>query len=851
MIGYLYLLHKIYRMRIYQRITSFALVGLFALVTTLAFAQGPERKTSSDIHNAIKKLQVLGSALYVAAHPDDENTRLISYLSNEVKVNTTYLSMTRGDGGQNLVGSEIRELLGIIRTQELLMARSTDGGTQLFTRANDFGYSKTPEETLEFWNQDEVMADVVWAIRKQRPDVIINRFPSEHKGGHGHHTTASILSVEAIKLAADPKAFPEQLDYVEPWQARRQFFNTFWWFYGSREKFDAADQSNWVTVDVGVYFPMQGISNPEIAALSRSMHKSQGFGSVGTRGSNIEYLDLISGDMPEDKTNMFEDIDLTWGRVENASEIQAKLESIDASFNHEKPWLSISELLEVREMINDLPDSYWKAQKYPAVSEIILDCAGLYVDVRAENYWGTPGDSIQLSCEVTNRSEAEITLLSAKYGKKNLIEENMACALNSPVMLDAKVQIPINEEYTSPYWLRNAGSPGMYDVENQLLRGTPENRRDLGVKFVFQVGTTNITVFKPFVFRRRDPVKGEVYRPFEVVPPAFVNFAEDIQILAQDAPRVIELRIKSSKEDVSGELSINTSTGWSVEPASIDFALGMKGDEQIFEFSLIPPENQDIGQISAVMKIGDMEVSNSLVEIDYDHIPFQTILSKAEARVVKVDLKRAGNRIGYIMGAGDDMPNSLAQVGYLVDVLNEDQVNLKTLQNYDAVIIGVRAYNTSERMRFYQKALFEYVNKGGTLITQYNTSRGVKADQVAPLPLQLSRDRVTDELAEVTVLAKDHPVMHYPNEIVPSDFDHWVQERGLYFPDEWDEAFVPILSMHDKGEDPKEGSLLIANYGEGYFVYTGISWFRQLPAGVPGAFRLFTNMISLGKPSKS
>jgi len=793
----------------------------------------------------------LGSALYVAAHPDDENTRLISYLSNEKKVNTTYLSMTRGDGGQNLVGSEMRELLGIIRTQELLMARSLDGGNQLFTRANDFGYSKTPEETLEFWNKDEVLADVVWAIRKQRPDVIINRFQDIHKGGHGHHTTSAILAVEAVKLAADPKAYPEQLDYLETWQVRRQFFNTFWWFYGSREKFDEADKSNWVTVDVGVYYPMSGISNPEIAALSRSMHKSQGFGAVGTRGSNIEYLDLLYGDVPDDKNNMFDGIDLTWDRVNGASHIKAKLEEVDKTFNHEKPWLSIPQLVEIRDMIGDLPDSFWKAQKLPAIKEMILDCAGLYIDVRAENYWGTPGDSIQLSCEVTNRSEVEIVLLSADYGTRNLIEDQITCLENEPVMLDSKVLIPGDEEYTSPYWLTKEGTPGMYAVENQLLRGTPENRRKLGINFVFQVGDAKIMVFRPFVFRKRDPVKGEVYRPFEVVPPAFVNFTESIQILAQDAPRAIQVRIKSSKENVSGALSINSSPGWSVEPESIEFELGMKGDEQIFEFELTPPKNQDIGRIEAVMQIGEMEVTKSLVEIDYDHIPFQTILSKAEARVVKVDLKRAGNRIGYIMGAGDDMPNSLAQVGYLVDILQEEQINLKTLQNYDAVIIGVRAYNTSERMRFYQKALFEYVDKGGTLITQYNTSRGIKADQLAPLPLTLSRDRVTDELAEVTVLAPDHPVMHYPNEIVPADFEHWVQERGLYFPDEWDEAFVPILSMHDKGEDPKDGSLLIAKYGEGYFVYTGISWFRQLPAGVPGAFRLFTNIISLGKPSKS
>ncbi len=828
-----------------------AIVFLTVLSVNL-FAQAPERMTSADIHNAIKKLGVVGSALYVAAHPDDENTRLISYLSNELKVNTTYLSMTRGDGGQNLVGPEIRELLGVIRTQELLMARSVDGGSQLFTRANDFGYSKTPEETLKFWNTDEVMADVVWAIRKTRPDIIINRFPHEHlNGNHGHHTTSAMLSYEAFDMANDPSIYPEQLPYVDTWQPRRMFFNTSWWFYGSREKFAEADKSRMVSVDAGVYYPMDAISNPEVSALSRSMHKSQGFGSSGTRGEMMEYLDLLKGDMPEDPTDPFGGIDLTWNRVEGGGHIGKMVEKLDKSFSHEAPHASLPDMMEIRKAITALPDSYWKRVKLEEINKIIVSATGLYVDARADSYWGTPGDSVGVVLEVTNRSAVNITLISAEFLGSNMMEEAMICLPNKPVFMDRDVLIAPTAEYTSPYWLVEEASMGMYTVEDQLLRGLPENKRELGVQLLLDIEGTYVEVFRPLVYQRTDPVKGEVYRPFEVVPPAFVNFDEKIQVLADDEARTVRVRVKSSKDDVSGTLAISASSGWNVEPSSHEFSLGPKGDEAVFEFSVIPPSTQNIGEINAIIAIGDKRFNKSITEIEYDHIPTQTILTPASAKVVKVDLRRTRERIGYIMGAGDEVANSLEQVGYSVDILNENDIELETLKGYDAIIIGVRAYNTSDRIRFYQDELFEYVKQGGNLITQYNTSRRLKTQDLAPYPLALSRERVTDEMAEVKILEPDHPVMQHPNPITQADFDLWVQERGLYFPNEWDDAYTAVLSMNDRGEDEKRGSLLIAKYGDGHFVYTGLSWFRQLPAGVPGAYRLFTNMIELGGPSKS
>lgn len=827
-------------------------IPLILILSIAAQGQSPVRMTSAEIHQGIKKLRVLGTALYVAAHPDDENTRLISYFSKERKVHTTYLSMTRGDGGQNLVGPEIRELLGVIRTQELMMARRLDGGHQLFTRANDFGYSKTPEETLDFWNKEEVLADVVWAIRKLQPDIIVNRFPHEHlNGNHGHHTASALLSYEAFGLAADPTAFPEQLKYVDTWQPKRMFFNTHWWFYGSREAFEEADKGDIVEVDVGVYYPMMGISNPEIAAKSRSMHKSQGFGAAGERGSVTEHLELIRGEMPEREGDLFAGIDITWDRVQGGARIDAMIRKIDAQFDHEKPYLSVPGLLLVSDAISALPPSIWKERKTEEVKDLIRYCMGLYIEAVADTYWATPGDSVMISLEAANRSPVDLELVSASLDGNTLSHTRTSCVPYTPFVLHQRIALPERLQYSSPYWLREPWSEGMYTVEDQSLRGLPENVNEIAVNWTFDVAGHEISYETPVVFKRTDPVQGEVYRPFDIVPRAFVNIGESVYMFAGDTPQPVEVRVKSTTDSVAGVLRLECAKGWQIDPPMHDVELTGKGDERVFTFTLTPPRTQTVSDITAGFHSAHSVTDKSLIEIQYDHIPTQVVLLPAVSRVVKVDLKRAGSRVGYISGAGDDVPRSLEHVGYIVDVLDETTTTLEDLKRYDAVVLGIRAYNTLDRISYLQPALFAYVREGGTLVTQYNTSRGLKTDDLAPYPLSISRDRVTDETADVVILEPDHPVLHFPNEISGEDFDGWVQERGLYFPDAWDDAFEPILSMHDPGEEPTEGSLLIARYGKGYFVYTGISWFRQLPAGVPGAFRLFTNILSLGNPDRS
>jgi len=834
-----------------KRLFTILCILVAGCTTWTARAQAPDKWTSADIHEAIQKLNFLGSALYVAAHPDDENTRLISYLANEVKAETAYCSMTRGDGGQNLIGPEIRELLGVIRTQELLAARRVDGGNQFFTRANDFGYSKHPDETFTIWDKDQVMADLVWAIRKWQPDVIINRFDHRSPGStHGHHTASAMLSVEAFDLASNSQAYREQLKTVDTWRPRRLFFNTSWWFYGSRENFVEADKSNLISVDVGVYYPRKGKSNTEIAAESRSMHKCQGFGSSGSRGEESEYLELLKGDMPE-TDEIFAGINTTWTRVEGGKPIGELLAKVEKNFSYEDPSASVSDLLRARQMIAGLPEGYWKKVKLAEVERIIEACTGLYLEAIAEDFSATPGQELELALEMINRSGIPVKVRSVRIlpagGDTTL---NMTLENNVANRIYRNLHVPASLGYTNAYWLEEEGSLGMYKVKEQLLRGLPETPRPNKVVFMLTISGEPMMISKNIVYKRTDPVKGEVYRPFEVIPAAAVRVAEPVYIFSTQEPREVTILVKSGQDSLAGNLAINLPEGWRSEPAMHEVLVENKGAEQAFTFQVFPTQKGSAGQLTPVFTTSEGKAyQREMVLIEYDHIPTQTILRPAGARVAKLDIEKRGERIAYIMGAGDEIPASLEQIGYQVDVLDVSEVTLPNLQSYDALILGVRAYNTVNRIEFANPAMLEYVKQGGTMIVQYNTTRGLRipSKDLGPYTFQLSRDRVTVEEAEVRFLEPDHPILNFPNQITEEDFAGWVQERGLYFPNEWSEEYTPILSANDPGEDPADGGLLVARYGEGYYIYTGYSWFRELPAGVVGAYRLFANMISIGE----
>lgn len=810
-------------------------------------AQQPAKLNSVEIYNQIEKLNFLGSVLYIAAHPDDENTRLISYLANDQKARTGYLSLTRGDGGQNLIGTQLRELLGVIRTQELIEARKIDGGEQFFSRANDFGFSKNPTETLAIWDKEQVLADVIWAIRKFQPDVIVNRFDHRSPGTtHGHHTASAMLSVESFKEAANPNRFPEQLKWVQPWQTKRQFFNTSWWFYGTIEKFNAADKTNLIALQTGVYFTGIGKSNQEIAALSRSRHQSQGFGSTGARGEETEYLEFINGTPLQDKKSLFEGIDTSWNRVKGGKPIGELLTAIAKDFDHKNPAASIPALTKAYSMMTALGDKQWAPLKAAAVKELIAACAGLYLEAVSPTQEITPGSVLKLKMEVINRSNAPLQLQSVTTlpeQNTTTIEKDLKNNVIQNFSIDLK--LPETTNYTFPYWLNENGTVGMYAVNKQENIGIPDIIREAKVIFNLQINGITLPFERTVVYKYNDDVKGEIYNYLDVVPDVTTSITDKVVLFRDNKSKYIGVKIKAGKDAVKGTLALEVPNTWKVTPTTIPFEIAKKGSEQLVFFEVTAPQNATEGFAKSVATVNGKRFDKEQIIINFDHITKQQVLQTAQTKIIKTDLKSFGEKIAYIMGAGDEVPNSLSQLGYSVTILKPDAITPESLESFDAVITGVRAYNTVNELKNKQKILFDFVKSGKTMIVQYNTSSDLVTDELAPYPIKLSRDRVTEEDAEVRFLTPNHPVLNFPNKITVADFKGWKQEQGLYYPSTFDKAFTPIISSNDQGESPKNGALLVAPYGKGHYIYTGLSFFRELPEGVTGAYKLLANMISI------
>lgn len=838
--------------------TAYHSLILFLLSFCTLSAQKPQKLSSGEIYEQVQKLNFLGSVLYVAAHPDDENTKLISYFSNEVKARTAYLSLTRGDGGQNLIGSELRELLGVLRTQELLAARRIDGGEQLFSRANDFGFSKEPNETFSIWDKNQVLSDVVLAIRKFQPDIIINRFDHRSPGTtHGHHTASAMLSMEAFDLAGNKNSFPEQLSSLKIWQPKRIFFNTSWWFYGSEEKFEQADKSKMATINAGVYFGIKGKSNGEIAALSRSQHKCQGFGTIGTRGDEMEYLEFLKGDFAKDKNNLFEGINTSWSRVKGGEAIGKILNDIEAHFNFKDPSVHIPKLIEAYQLVSKLEDEHWRTIKKQELENIILASAGLFFEGVSSEQSTNPDSDFTLKLEAVNQGREDIELLDVTFlnNPENGIIQGKKLDKNKPFKTEKKLHTLASTPYTSPYWLNEKGTLGMYTVKDMAMIGRPDSEK-LKLKWSLKIAGQPFDIYREIVYKISDPEKGEIYQPFEVLPEATATVIDEVTIFSDSKTKPISVKVKSGKTNLKGSISLQIPQGWTVAPDKIDFDIAMKNDEKIVVFNVTPPSYENKGIIAPIITTDGQKYTQKLTTIQYDHIPKQSVLMPSEASVVRLNIKRNGQLIGYIEGAGDEIPQSLKQIGYDVRIIKPSEITETTLSGFDAIVMGIRAYNVITDLQFKQRYLLDYVKNGGTMVVQYNTSgrrgfNGFNVPDFSPYELNISSDRVTDENAKVSFLNATHSVLNHPNKITEADFQGWVQERGLYFPDKWASEFTPILGMKDLGETEKQGSLLVANYGKGYYIYTGLSFFRELPAGVPGAFKLFTNLISIGKKDKS
>ena len=825
----------------YARWLPYLAIAGICLLAGATAAEAAEPPPAAAILQQLQSFREMGSVLYIAAHPDDENTLLIAYLAHGRNYRTAYLSVTRGDGGQNVLGPEFGEELGVARTQELLAARRLDGGRQFFTRAIDFGFSKDYRETLNIWDKQQVLSDVVRVIRIFRPDVLITRFSPQPGNTHGHHTASAVLALKAFKLAGDPKAFPEQLDKLTPWQPRRILVN-------GR---GGGTNAGGVQIEIDGNDPVLGISFAELAARSRAMHKTQGLGNFGGGGGGggprSESFQLLDG---EPATNDIVDgIDTSWARVPGGADIGKLADEVIAKFNPDNPSASVPALLELRSQLTALPTiDPLVVEKRAQLDRILQACLGLEVETVIPQAEVVPGESLKMRHSVIVRSNVPVRWLGVRYPViASGITNAMELRPNQPASRDSVQTLPASTPLSQPYWLREEGTPGMFRVDDPTLIGRPENPPVFPVEQVFEVGGQALVVPDEPMQVTTNSAKGQIRRRLDVIPPVSLGFGSEVALFSPGASHPVEVEVTAYRASAAGTVQLEAPTGWKVAPAKQSFHLAAIGDHARFKFTVTAPAQSTTAKIIASAKIGGVRYCNQRVEINYPHIPLQLLQPPASLKAVSLNLAIRGHKVGYLPGAGDSVADSLKQMGYTVTTLTDADLTPERLHGLDAVVIGVRAFNVRHDLATNLPGLFAYVEAGGTVVAQYNRPENSRTLKLAPYDLRLSGDRVTDETAPVTFLAPDNPVLNTPNKITNADFAGWVQERGIYFPNQWDEHFTPILACGDPGESPLKGGLLVAQYGNGYFVYTGLVFFRELPAGVPGAYRLFANLVSLGK----
>ena len=814
----------------------FLFAAFFSTINSLS-AQTPKSWTSAEIYQGLRKLNVLGSVLYIAAHPDDENTRLITYFSKDRLFRTGYLSMTRGDGGQNLIGNEQGVELGLIRTQELLAARRVDDGEQFFTRAYDFGFSKNPTETFTKWDKEKILSDVVWVIRQFQPEVIITRFPTTGEGGHGHHTASAILANEAFTAAADPNRFPEQLQYgVKPWQVKRILWNTF--NFGNTN----TTAENQFKIDAGGYNPLLGKSYGEIAAESRSQHKSQGFGVPASRGAALEYFKTTGGDAPV--TDVMDGIDLTWKKVNGGTAISKIIDRLIASFDLLHPEKSVKGLVELYKSIRALPESYWKTQKLKEVQQLIEQCSGLFIEATASEQFAVQEDSVKINFLMNNRLGVNAMIKQVNLDKFDSVL-NQSLDKNKNLVFSKTVFVPISKEITQPYWLENKMEQGYFNVTNQQKIGQANVDAAYTMIATLTIEGQEFNFSKPVKYKYTDPVKGEVYQPLTIVPAATLGDISPFY-LKNNNDEIIDAALTARRTNSFDKSTGTPHTNGSSDTLALPLNYNLKkGGVLHFSFAVKDLKNEPYKLIvDESNRPGKIQKS-----IYYDHIPAITYFKDAVTTIDSFNLQIYGKRIGYIVGAGDKVPEALEQMGYEVTILGNKELSRNNLQQFDAIIAGVRAYNTDEWLNSHYDALMRYVNDGGNLIVQYNTSTqiGPIRAKIGPYNFDITRTRVTDENVPVKFINAEDSVLNFPNKITADDFNGWVQERSIYHAANWDKNFRTVFSMNDPGENPDEGSLIIAKYGKGYFSYTGLVFYRELPAGVHGAYRLMANLIALNR----
>jgi LmbE family N-acetylglucosaminyl deacetylase len=816
----------------------------FAVLSLALAAPAAAQEVPMDaghLAHAVDRLGVTARVLYVAAHPDDENTRLLGYLANARHVTVAYLAMTRGGGGQNLIGREQAELLDVIRTEELLAARRLDGAQQRFTRMRDFGYSKSAKETLRTWGHDEALADVVWVVRTFQPDVIVTRF-DEKPPNHGHHTASAILAREAFAAAADPQRFPGQLALgAAPWQATRLVYNVPSWR-------DEPPPEGALLLDVGGYDTRLGLSYGELAALSRSHHESQGFGMSGERGSSIERFVHLEGTPA--KTDVLDDVPLGWDRFGGAGKgVGDAIDDARRQLSRDEPERAAPGLLAALTGLDALPDAPRVRDARRSIEQVLGAVSGLFVRATSPRQAVVPGQKVELAVEVVLRRPVGLKLTHLAFPDGGQADVTAPLVPNEKQIIKRDVAIPDDAAISVPYWLAEPASPGHQNVADARLIGDPRQPAPLRVTATFEVSSRAFRLEIPVLYVSTDPVRGERLRETLVVPPATVTPTREAAMAVGGKRAPVVLRVRAAADDVKGRVILPVPAGWVVDPPSVPVALAKAGDEATVRFTVTPSAGAAAEALRPAVEIAGRPWSYREYLIDYPHIPAQLVLQSAQVRVVPLDAQVPRGVVGYVEGSGDTVADDLADLGIRVELLDDAALRSSDLSRFQAIVVGIRAYNTRDTLRSQHDRLMRYVENGGTVVVQYNTQNrlGPLEGRIGPYPLEIGRDRVTDERATMTVLAPGHEILTKPNRIEPSDFDGWIQERGLYFASTWDPRYTPILAAADEGEAQLKGGLLFARHGKGRYVFTGLAFFRQLPAGVPGAYRLFLNLIGTAR----
>lgn len=812
---------------------------LFFLFSFSGFAQ-QKALNSSEIYLGLQRLNTLGNAMYIAAHPDDENTLLITWLAKEKKVRTAYFSVTRGDGGQNLIGPEQGEYVGLIRTHELLEARKLDGGEQYFSRAIDFGFSKLTDEAMRIWGKEKILEDMVYRIRKFKPDVLINRFPPDERAGHGHHSASAELSIEAFDAAGDPKRFPEQLKEVDIWKPKRLVWNSFNRGFTNT----APSEKNFIQIPLGEFNSILGESYTEIAAAARSKHRSQGFGSAPTRTERYDYLVHIKGEPA--KTDVFDGVDLSWKRVDGGVKIGTALDAVIHNFDFKAPEKSVKDLVAIYNWMLTLPESPYKYEKLEECQELIFACAGVYLEVNSSTNAVSPGQTLKLFTSAVKRGLTPVKVLglniSGEVKKDTVFNWILENNKNQEAVFD--VRIPLTAAISQPYWLHQNKGTGQYVVSEEKFRNLPMAPDALWATFRLEVSGQKMEFKQPIKYKFTEPSRGEIYKYTEIRPEVMLNFEQNVFVFPKGQSKQVGIIVKNNIDANQVSVSLNLPKGWKSSPEVAQVVFDSKNQEKPVYFTVTP--GVEDGEIKAVAATERGKFSYAYKHIYYEHIPELNLYPEATAKAINLDINITNNKLGYIMGAGDEVPHALRQVGYNVSLLDANSIK-SDLSQFDAIVVGVRAYNTEDWLANAQNVLLEYVKNGGNLVVQYQTQAfygRVKTSEMGPYPISIGRGRVTDEDAPVKFVDSKAALLSYPNKITEKDFEGWVQERGLYFAEQWSDKYSTILSMKDKGETAQEGSVLYAKYGKGNYVFTGLALFRQLPAGVPGAYRLMANFIS-------